>query len=80
MNPRWSEDALSRTAAPTGRGQGAMPMVVGGLMVAVSLLAFLFYDGRPASRDVETTGSTRPAITEPAKPAPSTSITTPTRP
>lgn len=85
MNPQWSADPTARTAEPASAGgrQGLMPMIVGGLMVAVGLLAFLFYDGRPADRDVDTTATTRPAITTPAQPAPAApngGITTPTRP
>jgi hypothetical protein len=85
MNPQWSEDTAARTVEPVpgARRQGLMPMIVGGLMVTVGLLAFLFYDDRPANRDVDTTATTRPAITAPAQPAPdapSGGITTPTRP
>lgn len=89
MNPQWNDDATAKrpempaSVSPEERRAGMMPMLVGGLMVAVGLLAFLFYDDRPANRDVDTTASTRPAITEPAKPAPDApagNVTTPARP
>jgi hypothetical protein len=39
-----------------GRGSNTLAYVIGGLVVALGLLAFLFYDG--GNRDVNTTGST----------------------
>lgn len=85
MNSQWRDEAATRTLDPVpGESrQRLMPMLVGGLMVAVGLLAFLFYDDRPATRDVDTTATTRPAITAPTQPAPAapnSGITTPTRP
>ena len=85
MNPQWREDTAIRSieAAPGTRHQGVMPMIVGGLLVAVGLLAFVFYDDRTATRDIDTTATTRPAITAPAQPAPDApngGITMPTRP
>jgi hypothetical protein len=51
-----------------------MAFLIGGLVIAVGLLAFLFYDGGN-TRDVTTTGSV-PRIERPADSAP----TTPSRP
>ncbi len=39
-----------------GRGSNTLAYVIGGLVIALGLLAFLFYDG--GSSDVNTTGST----------------------
>ncbi len=40
----------------TGRGSNTLAYVIGGLVVALGLLAFLFYDG--GSNEPSTTGST----------------------
>jgi hypothetical protein len=39
-----------------GRGSNTLAYLIGGLVIALGLLAFLFYDG--GDRDVSTTGST----------------------
>jgi hypothetical protein len=39
-----------------GRGSNTLAYLIGGLVIALGLLAFLFYDG--GNRDVTTTGST----------------------
>ena len=39
-----------------GRGSNTLDYLIGGLVIALGLLAFLFYDG--GNRDVTTTGST----------------------
>jgi cytochrome c biogenesis protein CcdA len=39
-----------------GRGSNTLAYVIGGLVIALGLLAFLFYDG--GSKDPSTTGST----------------------
>jgi hypothetical protein len=58
-----------------GRSSNTLAYLIGGLVVALGLLAFLFYDG--GDRDVSTTGSTAPQTeTAPATPSPSA----PTRP
>ena len=49
-------------------GSNFLAFLIGGLVIAVGLLAFLFYDGGN-SRDVTTTGSTTPRIERPASPA-----------
>jgi hypothetical protein len=63
-----------------GRSSNTLAYLIGGLVVALGLLAFLFYDG--GSRDVSTTGSTAPQTqTSPASPTPNSSApTTPARP
>ena len=48
-------------------GSNFLAFLIGGLVIAVGLLAFLFYDG--GSRDVSTTGSTAPRVETPAKPS-----------
>src|SRR3954466_11654913 len=49
-------------------GSNFLAFLIGGLVIAVGLLAFLFYDGGN-SRDVTTTRSTTPRIERPASPA-----------
>jgi hypothetical protein len=54
-------------------GSNFLAFLIGGLVIAVGLLAFLFYDGGN-TRDVTTTGSVTPRIERPgsdAAPAPS---------
>src|SRR4051812_23646444 len=48
-------------------GSNFLAFLIGGLVIAVGLLAFLFYDGGN-TRDVTTTGSTTPRIERPASP------------
>ena len=60
----------------TGRGSNTLAYVIGGLVVALGLLAFLFYDG--GSNEPTTTGSTTPGIERPATPSPAP--TTPSTP
>ncbi|CAA9316611.1 MAG: hypothetical protein AVDCRST_MAG90-776 [uncultured Microvirga sp.] len=43
--------------------------LIGGVVIALGLLAFLFYDGANTGREVNTTGSTTPRIEAPATPA-----------
>src|SRR5215207_9538127 len=50
-------------------GSNFLAFLIGGLVIAVGLLAFLFYDGGN-TRDVTTTGSTTPRIERPASPSP----------
>ena len=59
-------------------GSNFLAFLIGGLVIAIGLLAFLFYDGGSTSgRDVNTTGSTTPRLEAPATP---TTPTTPSRP
>ena len=57
-----------------GRSSNTLAYLIGGLVVALGLLAFLFYDG--GTRDVSTTGSTAP-VTETA---PATKMPAPSAP
>jgi hypothetical protein len=61
-----------------GGGSNFLAFLIGGLVIAVGLLAFLFYDGGN-SRDVSTTGSTTPRIERPASPS-TMAPAAPTRP
>jgi hypothetical protein len=65
------------------RGSNTLAYVIGGLVVALGLLAFLFYDG--GNNDVSTTGSTATQTQSSSKPstapaAPSSSSTAPANP
>jgi hypothetical protein len=60
-------------------GSNFLAFLIGGLVIAVGLLAFLFYDGG-GSRDVSTTGSTTPQIERPAAPTGPSSPTSPSAP
>ncbi|MBZ6074741.1 hypothetical protein [Microvirga puerhi] len=51
------------------RGSNTLAYLIGGLVIALGLLAFLFYDG--GNRDVSTTGSTTAPQTQTAPAAPS---------
>jgi hypothetical protein len=65
------EDEVSGREA---RGSNTLAYLIGGLVIALGLLAFLFYDG--GNRDVSTTGSTTAPQSQPASPsAPSTGST-----
>src|ERR687894_1424694 len=59
-----------------GRGSNTLAYLIGGLVIALGLLAFLFYDG--GDRDVSTTGSTATQTeSAPARPSsPATGSTT----
>ena len=67
MNSPYDRDAVVYDRDDTG-GSNFLAFLIGGLVIAVGLLAFLFYDGGN-SRDVTTTGSTTPRIERPASPA-----------
>jgi len=58
-----------------GRGSNTLAYVIGGLVVALGLLAFLFYDG--GSNEPSTTGSTG---TQTESSSPSTRSTAPATP
>jgi hypothetical protein len=62
------------------RGSNTLAYLIGGLVVALGLLAFLFYDG--GSRDVSTTGSVTAPRTgsAPALPASPPATATPAAP
>jgi hypothetical protein len=51
-------------------GSNFLAFLIGGLVIAIGLLAFLFYDGGGTTGDVTTTGSTTPRIESPASPNP----------
>jgi LPXTG-motif cell wall-anchored protein len=59
----------------TGRGSNTLAYVIGGLVIALGLLAFLFYDG--GSNEPSTTGSTG---TQTQSSSPSTGSTAPATP
>ena len=71
MNPLSNQD--SRVYDRDTGGSNFLAFLIGGLVIAVGLLAFLFYDGGN-TRDVTTTGSLTPRVEHPATP------TTPARP
>ncbi len=61
-----------------GGGSNFMAFLIGGIVIAIGLLAFLFYDGGSTTgRDVNTTSSTTPRLEAPATPVPPA---TPSRP
>jgi hypothetical protein len=62
------------------RGSNTLAYLIGGLVIALGLLAFLFYDG--GSRDVNTTGSTGTSQTQsaPSTGGPASAPATPTSP
>ncbi len=57
----------------TGRGSNTLAYVIGGLVVALGLLAFLFYDG--GSNEPSTTGSTAPTTQSSPSTSPSAPMT-----
>ena len=79
MNGAYDRDTVVYDRDDTG-GSNFLAFLIGGLVIAVGLLAFLFYDGGN-TRDVTTTGSTTPRIERPASPAaPAGPIATPSAP
>lgn len=54
--------------------------LIGGVVIALGLLGFLFYDGANTGREVNTTGSTTPRVEGPATPASPARPTTPATP
>jgi hypothetical protein len=62
------------------RGSNTLAYLIGGLVIALGLLAFLFYDG--GNRDVSTTGSTTAPQTQssPSTGGATTAPATPTSP
>ncbi len=68
------------TLATERSGSNFWAFLIGGLVIALGLMAFLFYDGGSTS-DVTTTGSTTPRVESPASPArPATPPATPSSP
>ena len=62
-------------------GSNFWAFLIGGLVIALGLLAFLFYDGGSTTgRDVSTTSSTTPRVERPATPAPAPTTPAPTTP
>jgi hypothetical protein len=61
--------AYDRDSLDTDRrgGSNFWAFLIGGLVIALGLMAFLFYDGGSTS-DVTTTGSTTPRVETPARP------------
>jgi hypothetical protein len=72
-----ADTAYDRDTLATDRRSGGSnfwAFLIGGLVIALGLMAFLFYDGGSTSgRDVSTTGSTTPRVESPASPAPAPS-------
>jgi hypothetical protein len=67
-------------ARDTG-GSNFWAFLIGGLVIAIGLLAFLFYDGGSTTgRDVNTTSSTTPRVEAPATPAAPKATTSPSSP
>jgi hypothetical protein len=68
------------------RGTNTIPYLIGGLVIALGVLAFLFYPGYRNNGDVSTTGSIgsdRPSASAPANPensSPSTGTPGPAAP
>ncbi len=68
MNTSYDRD--STTYDSDRGGSNFWAFLIGGLVIAIGLLAFLFYDGGSTTgRDVNTTSSTTPRIESPATPA-----------
>src|SRR3712207_5686287 len=72
MNMIGTNTAYDRDGAVYDSDRGGSnfwAFLVGGLVIAIGLLAFLFYDGGSTTgRDVNTTSSTTPRIESPASP------------
>jgi len=75
-----SLDRDSTTYDSDRGGSNFWAFLIGGLVIAIGLLAFLFYDGGSTTgRDVNTTSSTTPRLEAPATPS-SPSAPAPSRP
>jgi hypothetical protein len=74
-------DRDSTTYAGDRGGSNFWAFLIGGLVIAMGLLAFLFYDGGSTTgRDVNTTSSTTPRLESPATPSSPSAPATPSRP
>ena len=69
LNTTGVTSTYDRDTVSDRGGSNFWAFLVGGLVIAIGLLAFLFYDGgSTTSRDVSTTGSTTPRVESPARP------------
>jgi hypothetical protein len=69
LNTTGVTSAYDRDTVSDRGGSNFWAFLVGGLVIAIGLLAFLFYDGGSTTgRDVSTTGSTTPRVETPARP------------
>jgi len=76
LNTTGVTSTYDRDTVSDRGGSNFWAFLVGGLVIAIGLLAFLFYDGgSTTSRDVSTTGSTTPRVESPAAPRPATPST-----
>ena len=74
-------DSDSRMPDRDRGGSNFLAFLIGGLVIAIGLLAFLFYDGGSTTgRDVNTTSSTTPRIEAPATPASPSTPASPANP
>jgi hypothetical protein len=72
LNAPGSTMAYDRDTLGERRGgSNFWAFLIGGLVIALGLMAFLFYDGGSTTgRDVSTTSSTTPRVETPATPTP----------
>ncbi len=69
MNSAYDRDTQVYDRDDTG-GSNFLAFLIGGLVIALGLMAFLFYDGGSTTgRDVNTTSSTTPRLEAPASPS-----------
>jgi len=69
LNTTGVTSTYDRDTVSDRGGSNFWAFLVGGLVIAIGLLAFLFYDGSSTTgRDVSTTGSTTPRVESPARP------------
>jgi hypothetical protein len=84
MSTTGTNTAYDRDSGTYDRATGGSnfwAFLIGGLVIAIGLLAFLFYDGGSTTgRDVSTTSSTTPRLEAPATPSPPSAPATPSRP
>jgi hypothetical protein len=84
MNTTGTNTSYDRdsTAYDSDRGgSNFWAFLIGGLVIAIGLMAFLFYDGGSTTgRDVNTTSSTTPRLEAPATPSSPSAPAAPSRP
>ena len=69
LNTTGVTSTYDRDTVSDRGGSNFWAFLVGGLVIAIGLLAFLFYDGGSTTgRDVSTTSSTTPRVETPARP------------